>query len=438
MRSPSLAARLHRVVARMSFAALGGLIPLYLLDESVWLKQVAPPLIASAIVATILTSVWSPTKGTVGWRLAFITFAAGYTLALAYSAVVHGVSVNALYPLLFLAICWVRVDDALVFARTFTGSLGFIVLLGWYRFVTGDGGLVEEHALGYWGIKYTTSTRNGDALAPLLSLYVAVAVLTHADRPSLALWLKGSLWVLVAMSASALALTFSRSAWVAAVVFLLLRSSGHLARLLMLAIGTGVLLVVCYFGLLIAAPEVATNAVDILALLERVRSIYDPSVDSSNVERLRLAGYALELGLTNPIVGVGAGRFDCCFAETGYLDLAGGLHPENLFLHLLTEYGVLSSAGLLMLLMASMNIGLRSAVTAQRTAGALLGSMIVWLQLNSELPSLLVWCVLAVSVGVASDRPRWTAMFTDNDVRRRRKRNRVLGQARGLSQARGK
>lgn len=384
-------------------AVLAGLLlPIYLLDESIELKTVLSPAIGGACLAWLLSSRFVRGMGSSTWRLLLLCFVVSYTISLAISAIAVGFTLNALYPLLFVGFCLRRPTVVRSFAfGLFVGLLG-VALLGWYRFVTWEGGLISEHALGYWGVKYTESTRNSDALVPLLVSATAVALIQR--RPTGVLRALSLMALVIGLPA--LALTFARSAWLAAITFLLLCGSSNwrmLLRVALLAVFVGLALFVVVSSV---APSFVANALDLVALLERLQSVYDPSIESSNSERVRLLTYAAEVGLEHPLIGAGAGQFGCCVEKLGFPDLLGMRHPENLFMHLFSEFGVVPSLSALAVVIIASVRGLCAASSERRLAGAALAGLILWLQMNSELPSLFIWVLLGVIASVALYRPR--------------------------------
>lgn len=384
-------------------AVLAGLLlPIYLLDESIELKTMLSPAIGGACLVWLLSSRFVRGMGSSAWRLLLLFFVVSYMISLAASAIAVGFTLNAVYPLLFVGFCLRRPTVVRSFAfGLFVGLLG-VALLGWYRFVTGEGGLISEHALGYWGVKYTEATRNSDALVPLLVSATALALIQR--RPTGALRVLSLMALVIGLPA--LALTFARSAWLAIIAFLLLCGSSNwrmLLRVALLAVFVGLALFIVVSSV---APGFVADALDLVALLERLQSIYDPSIESSNSERVRLLTYAAEVGLGHPLIGAGAGQFGCCVEELGFRDLLGMRHPENLFMHLFSEFGVVPSLSALAIVTIACVRGLRAASAERRLAGAALAGLILWLQMNSELPSLFIWVLLGVIASVALYRPR--------------------------------
>lgn len=387
-----------------TLALLAGLLlPFYVLDGSSGLKTMLLPAIGASTLSWLLTLRVEGGEENRAWRTVLLCFVVSYVTSLVASVVAgHRIPLNAVYPLLFVVLCLCEPASVRPFVFGLSVGLVGMALFGWYRFVTGAGGVADEHALGYWGIKYTGSTRNSDALVPLLLSGMAVSQICRARAGAVrAIWVAA-----LVIGFSALTLTYARSAWVAMVCFLLLYSLSDWRGLL--KVGLAVLLagLAMLVVVRLAAPEVIAATGDVGALLERLRSIYDPSVQSSNGERLRLLTYAAEVGLRYPFAGGGIGQFDCCMEALDFPDLVRMRHPENLFMHLFSEFGVVSSLSALAIVAIACARGLRADSTEQRLAGAALAGLIVWLQMNSELSSLFVWVLLGVATSVAWHRPR--------------------------------
>lgn len=380
----------------------GLLLPVYFLDESISLKAPLLPLMAACLLLLSAFLNLREPKANGAWQLALAVLAIGYVTGLFASGYRYGLAANALYPLLFMLLCWNRPDTFGRLAKGLALGILAVVMLGTYRFVTGEGGLPTEHLLGYWGIKYTEATRNSDALAPLLACLIALAATVRGRELGVPSWLRPLWWGVLGLSLPTLVLTYSRSAWLALLVFALAFAGAGLRRLLVLGLASALSLLVLVVVVVFWAPGILELVGDAASLLERLRSIYDPTVDSSNAERRRLLAYAFDLGWSYPLLGAGSGRFECCFTALGYLDLRDALHPENLFFHLLSEFGMPVAAAAVLLFVSAIASGLRPrADIRQRAAGAFLLAMFTWLQFNSELPSLLVWVLLGLSMAAA-------------------------------------
>lgn len=403
----STAARTRASLDTVAWIALlsGLLLPVYLLDDSVALKSVLSPVIGLACFAWLFASRFDGRAAGGALCLALLCFAGSYALSLAASALGMGLTLNAAYPLLFVGLCLRAPTGIGPFVRGLFVSLLAITVFGWVRFISGEGGAPGEHALGYWGIKYTEATRNNDALAPILVSALALAAFQRLHEGSARAW-RLLVWFALLIGIPALALTFARSAWIAVVCFVVLQSGSNWRVFVRLALSLAVAGTVLMAVAAMIIPDFFEQAVDLAALLERLQSIYDPSISSSNADRSRLLTYGVLLGLNHPLFGVGAGQFECCFAEFGFSDLLGALHPENLILHLFSEFGIVPAFSALAVIAIAIARGLRSRAPNRHSAGALLTALMLFLQMNSELPSLFVWVLLGVTAGVASHATR--------------------------------
>lgn len=392
-------------VANITPFVYGLLLPLYLLDESIYGKQFVGPGLVVCMISLLGTSKYSLKGRGDRFRLLLVSL----SLVMLFSLIWHGLrgvgtfEFNVVYPLFFIALS-IRKSNGLrgLVAGAFVG-LSIVVGIGWYRFITGSGGLGPEHALGYWGVKYTESTRNSDVLAPLLLFCLCVGLSSTrrlVTYPMARLATNAVILVGILLSASTLLLSQSRGAWFSAIIFIALSfrpSPRTFAKILVVFLG--LMFVVILEGR-------SDDMIDVANLVERARSIYDPSVDSSNDERGELLKYAAETAITYPILGAGPGQFSCCAIKFGYPKLANNLHPENLFLHVASEYGILSAFLLAALLMQAIVSGRSAGTPDTRIASNFLISSVIWLQFNSELASLLLWSLLALLVSIATRRVR--------------------------------
>jgi hypothetical protein len=375
----------------------GALIPIYFLDDSVALKAQLFTLLIGVLLVWLFASGFVFSTGSEAWRLAVWCFAAAYSISMA-AAVLTGDSatVNAMYPLLFIVFCFRRPVAVRPFFYGLSIGLAALTLFGWYRFITVDGGVISEHALGYWGIKYTEATRNSDALTPAIVTAIAIAGLQQKQAVTTRLLLGAAL----AIGLPAVILSSSRSAWIAVAAFVFFY--GGMKRRMLLHIAA---IAVVGGVALMLLENLAVSADGNAALFERAISIVNPNIDSSNLSRSRLLMYAMELGLYNPIVGVGPGHFSAYVCRLGYPELIGAMHPENLFMHLFSEYGIASSVTLLVVLGLACRDGLRATTSELFTAGSAMGALMLWLQMNSELPSLFIWVLLGVITSAIMNHP---------------------------------
>lgn len=375
----------------------GALISIYFLDDSVVLKSQLFILLIVVLLVWLLASGFTWDTGSEAWRMVLWCFALSYSISVTVALTVSdAVAINSVYPFLFICFCLRRPRDIRLFFYGLFIGLTVLMLFGWYRFITVDGGVISEHLLGYWGIKYTEATRNSDAITPTIVTAISIACLHQKQQ----LWVKVLLWVVLLIGLPAVILTYSRSAWFALIAFIVIFNGLNwrvLVQMLAFAVIVGAALMIL--------QDFAVMADENAALLERAMSIINPEIYSSNISRSKLLIYAFELGLCNPIIGVGPGQFGTYVSILGYPELTGALHPENLFMHLFSEYGIASALSLMAVLGIASREGLRSRTSDQVISGAAIGALILWLQMNSELSSLFIWVLLGVLASVAMNRP---------------------------------
>ena len=260
--------------------------------------------------------------------------------------------------LLFLS---ARLDQGLVRRLAIAIVLGCLweVLVGWYRFISGDGGLVAEHALNYWGIRYDVSSRNGDAL------YAIVPILLSQFVPWRAVQIGAALICLPAT-----VLTYARSAWLTLIFFYF-----RIRRLL------GFVLL----ALLVVGVALATGSGDSIA--DRFLTIFDINSHSSNLERINL----LRFSVTRVTVfGLGPGQFQA--AGVSAAGLGTLRQAEDFYLTMAVEAGVLATG-------AFLGLWIWSLVTSPiRRIGI---GLSIFLLLNSEVDNIVVWLIFGLVMHTA-------------------------------------
>jgi hypothetical protein len=260
----------------------------------------------------------------------------------------------------FTAFCFARLD-----ARSLRWTAASLVLgcawassVGWFRFVTGLGGLPTEHALNYWGIRYDIATRNGDALYLLIALSFLAAVPWRSVR-----------LLIMALTLPAAVLSYSRSAWVA-IVLLFSERRGFWRRIIAAVLVLAVLLGYGYSE----------------SLYDRALSIFAPGQNASNAERLHL--FAASLSRIS-MLGVGAGNFGGLNLTAIYFG-----HAENFALTLVVESGILA-----LLAFATLWAWVLWNAPIRRAAVALSA----YLMLNSEIDNVVLWLVVGLFFHAAAN-----------------------------------
>jgi len=199
-------------------------------------------------------------------------------------------------------------------------------------------GFGEASQTFYFGLHYSTSTRNGDAYFLLLPVFIALGFLSTANTPRPLRWLAALAFVLLT---AGIGLSFSRGAWLAAAAGLglfLLLARGHRRPVL------GVLAAMAVAAVLIL-PQVGRGGVATM-LADRAATIaqLNGSAHNSSAERLRLLEDTARLIAASPFTGVGVGLLERAYGDMP--DVLGLAHAEDAYLTVFAEYGILGFAAL--------------------------------------------------------------------------------------------
>jgi O-antigen ligase len=337
--------------------------------------------IFSAVCSAILLGVG---RGTLASLFLWLLITLGWLLSSWTSQSVSDTAVRLLiYSTAIIAAAWL--SDAGLEQSIVLGMLlgvAMVVGVGFYRFVTLTGGLPAEHLLGYWGIKYLPSTRNGDAFYPLVGLGLAIAAYRGANRP--ATW---SLLALILMFGVAIVLSSSRSAWLVMLLLLYInmRSSWTVRTVASTALAAGLVPIL----VIVTLPETGE------VMKDRALSIfgYDEVIGSSNEERFGLLSASASVALAHPL-GTGIGNFSESVGVRSSSDGALFNHAENLLATVAVEQGLL---GLLVYL--ALTALLASSMFRGRGATAALAAVAFGHSLlNYEVNSWFYWMVIGAAL----------------------------------------
>ncbi len=278
------------------------------------------------------------------------------------------------------------------------GLAAAIATLGGYvAYATGRGGAETEHALGYWGIHYLTSSRNSDAFFPLVGLLVSGAWALgrwSRARSSTALPLAlAAFWF-----GGAVLLSQSRSAWLAAIAGVGALTVSALRDRVVTLQG----LAAASAALLLVAASVPADVVRPLA--ERASTLYGGDAPSSNAERETVYRVALGEVARHPL-GVGA---DGLTEALGKANVTTSW-AENAYLQFAVETGWLGASVFVTFLAAPLVAQAQNrkrgvpGMTSDRAASALLVATGVFLLFNVETTNVFCWLVLSVAAVWAWD-----------------------------------
>jgi O-antigen ligase len=239
---------------------------------------------------------------------------------------------------LLLALLWVRGEVRV--RRLYDLLILMTVALAVYgigQYLVTDYGPLEKRIRGPFSHYMTFSG------VLLLGDFLLFARMMTARR-----WRRPWLWLAFALLNTALFLTLTRGAWVAAAVLLTLFVALRVRRYFVVYLAAAVLSGVLFFSY---APDSWTG---------RIRSIVDPS-DGSNYDRLCMAQAGLHMIAERPLFGIGPSmverRYPIYRHPTAPRFEVSHLH--NTFLQLAAERGLLSLGAYLWLMAAALAVAYR-------------------------------------------------------------------------------
>lgn len=337
-----------------------------------------------------------PRRALAAWVCLTVMGLAGWALAqFAGSPATPGEALRtlafSLLPLTAAAYWWNHPGDNRPVLALAAGA-GLATAAGYYAFLTGENGSAAEHALGYWGIHYTSSTRNGDAFFPLVGALVAGALALAAHR--LGRRRSALSWgVAFGLFSIAVILSQARGAWLAwAGGFAAI--AVHAARSRTLG-WKPVVAAVCVVLLLVASlPTQLTGPV-----AERAMSLFDEDQSSSNAERRTVYAIAMREVLAHPF-GVGKERFAEQLEDAG---VATG-SAENGYLQVAIQAGWLGAIAFVLLVSTPFRFGIpaRRDPAAGDTAAFALGmGGATFLLFNVETTNVMCWLVMSLAAAWA-------------------------------------
>jgi len=227
-----------------------------------------------------------------------------------------------------------------------------VFFYGIYGFVTWNVGDIWQHTLGYFGVTYEGSSRNGDMLYLQSTFWILVAISLYAEgvRKSLRVLCA----VLAAMVGMGLILSLARGAWLSGLITVvaliaiqrsLKRAHGvPQTKFLKLKLAVISLLI---FGLLSLFNSIAGDDYQKL-ISARTDSMATLSEDggNSNLARSRLLMKASEIAITHPL-GVGVWNLKYHLEDFYMTGLASA---ENIYFHMAAEQGFIGLGSYLFIL----------------------------------------------------------------------------------------
>ncbi len=287
---------------------------------------------------------------------------------------------------------------------TITGLAVFAY--GVYGYFGGQIGDPVERTLGYFGITYTTSTRNSDMLFLMATFWLMFGYYFFRIRQSHKI-LDFLLLVVLMAFVGAMVLSLSRGTWVSVVITILflslLRANGRLGSRqppVWIFLIAGITVVGGLYFLL--PPE----QWDLVALRSRLLFSLSTEGGNSNAARIALAGDVFQVIISHPL-GVGVGNLRFYLSDFSYGTVN---HAENVYLQILGEQGILgliSFSGLLFWVAIRLFRTGRDRIGLVQAAPlfALLAIVVNWAiygMLNNLVDNLWFWTVFGLSISLTN------------------------------------
>ena len=259
-----------------------------------------------------------------------------------------------LFPLMPICIA-LTVDRVQLLKKSlvlFAISGFFVFCYGVYGFITWEVGDLDQHLLGYFGVTYEDSSRNGDVLYFQSTFWILLCIALYADRVSKLL--RAFCGLLAVIVAVGLVLSLARGAWISGVLtviallaiqrsikrkFGIAQSSYQKTKLMMIA------LFLAGF-LYIFVAMVGGDYQELLASRIDSFSTLSEEGGSSNLARYRLLMRATEVAITHPL---GVGVWNLKYYLTDFY-MSGLASAENIYIHMLAEQGLLGVGAYLFIL----------------------------------------------------------------------------------------
>ena len=277
-------------------------------------------------------------------------FPAGYLLSIIISSIaaVKIDSAILLKAVLFALTPWLvsnaarsrRSLESLTWSLWAAGMCAFAY--GVYGYITGNTGDPIQHSLGYFGITYTDSTRNGDMFYLQAPFWIGLFA-PDASRTHLRWWLARVTAPLLALG---MVFSLGRGCWLAMAVggisVGLRYAKTRRRRILGITAAFGALAVLLAWSMSISSPEAAERVTGRWATLFTLSE----EGGNSNQARLGLARAVFDVYVSMPLgVGIGNARYHL---RSSLGDVVN--HAENSYLQLLLEQGPIGLIALTALL----------------------------------------------------------------------------------------
>ncbi|MDR7556000.1 MAG: O-antigen ligase family protein [Armatimonadota bacterium] len=299
-----------------------------------------------------------------------------------------------------------------------TGTLLALLAYGIVGFYTGVIGEPDQHALGYFGIRYTASTRNADALYFLLLFFHLIFFAKTVAARAVWIWT-----ILTGMTTAAIVLSQSRATWLSLLVGLAVVLAG-LARdrllhrgdvLRLFAIGCTAILAILLADITVTSPTLPFDQPATIKerLYKRMTVMRLENREENVPDRIKLLELATRQIATHPLTGIGPGRVPAVVQDIN-LRAKTANHVENSFLQAWLDAGLLGFVGFttlwgwLLLRHLAADTPAKERIRDLCIKG-LAAAFVIWATFNVLFDNLTFWVFLGLAAGCQVHRPRWSA-----------------------------
>lgn len=209
-----------------------------------------------------------------------------------------------------------------------------LVLLGFYRYVTGEGGIPSEHALNYWGIHYAPATRNSDVLYAGVGMCIASSFMLFGPRKFN--WLKLGAGIAAFIFGVAVFMSLSRGALVTTGISVVVLGQRYFKK------KSGLFVFSAFIALMLVILGFSQTA-SFSLLTERFGTLGSDELEGSDANSM-LARLVVQSNAFQRIIwterfflGVGIGNF----SQYVSLNETTVNHAENAYISLWAETGII-------------------------------------------------------------------------------------------------
>lgn len=258
------------------------------------------------------------------------------------------------FPLMPICICLIgnRLKTIKYALILFMISGVCVFVYGVYGFVTWEVGDPLQHALGFFGITYEASTRNGDMLYLQSTFWILVAISLYAESVNKPVRILCG--ILAAMLALGLVLSLARGAWVSgaitviAIIFMQhsLRIKHGIPQARFLKTKLLVIFLLIFSLIFVFLSTVGDEYNTLLSARKDSISTFSEEGGNSNLARYRLLLVTSQIAASHPL---GVGVWNLKYHLDDFY-ISGLASAENVYFQIVAEQGLIGLVSYLFIL----------------------------------------------------------------------------------------